>query len=165
MVAKKGAGKKGEAEDGIKTITRNRQALHDFDIVESWECGLVLTGTEVKSLRENPANLSQSYGRYEGGEVWLLGCEIPEYALGHQFNHKPKRARKLLLHRSEIQQIEKKVTERGFTLVPLEMYFKKGIAKVRLALAKGKKLFDKRQALKKTEAKREMDRALKKGKR
>jgi len=165
MVAKKGAGKKGEAEDGIKTITRNRQALHDFDIVESWECGLVLTGTEVKSLRENPANLSQSYGRYEAGEVWLLGCEIPEYALGHQFNHKPKRARKLLLHRSEIQQIEKKVTERGFTLVPLEMYFKKGIAKVRLALAKGKKLFDKRQALKKTEAKREMDRALKKGKR
>lgn len=164
-MAKKGAGKKGEAEDGIKTISRNRQALHDFDIVESWECGLVLTGTEVKSLRENQANLSQSYGRYEDGEVWLLGCEIPEYALGHQFNHKPKRARKLLLHRSEIQQIEKKVTERGFTLVPLEMYFKKGIAKVRLALAKGKQLFDKRQTLKKNEAKREIERALKKGKR
>lgn len=164
-MAKKGPAKKGEAEDGIKNITRNRQAFHDYEIVESWECGMVLTGTEVKSLRENPANLSQAYGRYEGDEVWLLGCEIPEYSLGHQYNHKPKRARKLLLHRAEILQISKKVTERGFTLVPLEMYFKKGIAKVRLALARGKKLFDKRQTLKKTEAKREIDRAMKKGKR
>jgi len=160
-VAKKGQSKK-EAEEGIKTIARNRQATHDYEIVSSWECGLVLTGTEVKSLRENQAQLQQAYGRYEDGEVWLLGCEIPEYSLGHQLNHKPKRARKLLLHRSEIEQIAKKVTERGFTLVPLELYFKKGLAKVRLALARGKKVFDKRQTLKKTEAKREIDRALKK---
>ncbi len=122
---------------------------------------MVLTGTETKSLRENPCQIHQAFGRLENGELWLNGAEIPEYALGHHFNHLPKRARKLLLHRREIADIAQKIIEKGLTLVPLEIYFKNGIAKIQMALAKGKKLHDKRETLKKSEAKREMDRAMK----
>ncbi len=152
---------KEAVEPTLKTLSRNRQALHEYEILDHWECGLVLTGTETKSLRENACQIHQAFARFEDGEIWLHGAEIPGYALGHQFNHKPKRIRKLLLHRREIAEIAQKVVEKGLTLVPLEIYFKNGIAKIQIALAKGKKLHDKREALKKTEAKRDMDRAMK----
>ncbi len=153
--------KKDEETASIKTLARNRQALHQYEILDSWECGMVLTGTEVKSLRENPSQIHQAFARVENDEVWLHGAEIPEYAMGHQLNHKPKRARKLLLHGREISDITTRVTVKGLTLVPLELYFKDGIAKIRIALAKGKKLHDKRETLKKAEASREISRAMK----
>lgn len=153
---------KKEAEStSIKTLVRNRQALHQYEILDSWECGIVLTGTEVKSLRENPSHIHQAFARVDDGEIWLHGAEIPEYAMGHQLNHKPKRPRKLLLHNREISDISSRVTVKGLTLVPLELYFKDGIAKIRIALAKGKKLHDKRESLKKAEATREISRAMK----
>ena len=152
---------KDSEEPKIKTLARNRQAFHEYEILNHWECGMVLTGTETKSLRENPCQIHQAFARFEDGEIWLHGAEIPEYALGHQFNHKPKRTRKLLLHRREIADISQKVIEKGLTLVPLEIYFKNGIAKIQIALANGKKLHDKRETLKKSEAKREIDRAMK----
>jgi SsrA-binding protein len=153
--------KKDEETASIKTLARNRQALHQYEILDSWECGMVLTGTEVKSLRENPSQIHQAFARVENDEVWLHGAEIPEYAMGHQLNHKPKRARKLLLHGREISDITTRVTVKGLTLVPLELYFKDGIAKIRIALAKGKKLHDKRETLKKAEASREISREMK----
>ena len=153
--------KKDDDAASIKTLARNRQALHQYEILDSWECGMVLTGTEVKSLRENPSQINQAFARVENDEVWLHGAEIPEYAMGHQLNHKPKRARKLLLHGREITDISARVTVKGLTLVPLELYFKDGIAKIRIALAKGKKLHDKRETLKKAEASREISRAMK----
>lgn len=160
-LSKSKPGKKEEESASIKTLARNRQALHQYEILDSWECGIVLTGTEVKSLRENPSHIHQAFARVENDEVWLHGAEIPEYVMGHQLNHKPKRARKLLLHGREISDISSRVTVKGLTLVPLELYFKNGIAKVRIALAKGKKLHDKRETLKKAEASREISRAMK----
>src|SRR5437588_7355456 len=124
--------------EGIKTICRNKRALHDYEILESLECGLVLTGTEVKSLREGSSSLENAYAKVDGGEVWLLGSDIPEYSMGNRMNHKPKRPRKLLLHRREIEKFAGKASQRGFTLVPLRLYFKEGKAKVELAVAKGK---------------------------
>ena len=120
----------------------------------------MLVGTEVKSLRDGHANLEDAYAKIEGGEVWLIGCEIPEYAFGNRLNHKPKRPRKLLLHRSEIAKFAGKAAEKGFTLVPLRLYFKDGKAKVEIAVAKGKQTHDKRESLKKADAKREIDRAM-----
>ena len=117
--------------------------------MEKVEAGLVLTGTEVKSLRNGKANLEDAYAEVESGEVWLLGCDIPEYVQANRMNHVPKRRRKLLLHRREIGKLETRVGEKGITLVPLSLYFKKGIAKVELCLAKGRKTFDKREALEK----------------
>jgi SsrA-binding protein len=146
--------------EGIKVICRNKRAFHEYAISDSLECGIVLTGTEVKSLREGSANLEDSYAKIEDGEVWLIGSDIPEYSMGNRMNHKPKRPRKLLLHRREIAKFAGKASERGYTLVPLRMYFKKGRAKVELAVARGKQLHDKRQAQKKTEAQREIRRAL-----
>lgn len=155
-------GKKGDdGEDGIKIICRNKRALHEYHVFDSLECGLVLTGTEVKSLREGSSSLEEAYAKIDGGEVWLLGSDIPEYAMGNRLNHKPKRPRKLLLHRREIAKFAGKASERGFTLVPLKMYFKKGRAKVELAIARGKKLYDKRQDEKKTEARKEIHKAMK----
>jgi SsrA-binding protein len=151
---KKGAG------DGTVNICRNRRALHDYEILDQIECGIVLVGTEVKSLRDGHANLEDAYGRVEDGEVWLIGAEIPEYLFGNRLNHKPKRTRKLLLHRREIAKFADTASERGLTLVPLRMYFKEGRAKVELAVAKGKQFHDKRESLKKADAKREMDRAM-----
>ena len=121
---------------------------------------MVLTGTEVKSLRDGHAGLDEAYAKVEDGEVWLIGCEIREYAMGNQMNHKPKRPRKLLLHRREIQRFAGKATQKGFTLVPLRMYFKDGRAKVEIAVAKGKQSHDKRETLKKKEAEREIKRAM-----
>ena len=147
-------------DSGIKVVARNRRARHDFDLMEKVEAGLVLTGTEVKSLRNGKANLEDAYAEVDKGEVWLLGCDIPEYVQANRMNHAPKRPRKLLLHRREIGKLEVKTNEKGITLVPLSLYFKKGIAKVELCLAKGRKTFDKREALKKQEAKRDIDRAM-----
>jgi SsrA-binding protein len=146
--------------DGIKLICRNRRAFHEYDISDTLECGLVLTGTEVKSLRAGHASLEDAYAKLDAGEVWLIGSDIPEYEQGNRFNHKPKRPRKLLLHRREIDKFAGKASQRGFTLVPLRMYFKQGRAKVELAVARGKQLHDKRQDQKKTDAQREIRRAM-----
>src|SRR5262249_52888073 len=121
--------KKKKDESDLQIISRNRRATHEYHLVETLECGLVLTGTEVKSLREHAANLDDAYAKIEDGEVWLLGCDIPEYSMANRLNHKPKRPRKLLLHRSEIAKFASKATERGLTLVPLRLYFKQGRAK------------------------------------
>ena len=154
------ARQKHQDADGIKTICRNKRALHDYEVLEALECGLVLTGTEVKSLREGSATLEGAYAKVEDGEVWLLGSDIPEYSMGNRMNHTPKRPRKLLMHRSEIARFAGKASERGFTLVPLRIYFKNGRAKVELAVAKGKQTHDKREAKKKAEAQREIKRVL-----
>lgn len=158
--------KKGDnGEPGIVNICRNRRATHDYTIHDTIECGIVLVGTEVKSLREGHSTLEDSYAKIEGNEVWLIGAEIPEYLYGNRLNHKPKRPRKLLMHRREIAKFAAKADQQGFTLVPLRMYFKDGKAKVELAVAKGKVTYDKRQSLKKAEAKRDIDRALAKKRR
>lgn len=147
-------------EEGIQVICRNKRAFHEYEISERIECGLVLTGTEVKGLREGHASLEESYARVDNEEVWLIGSDIPEYSMAHRMNHKPKRPRKLLLHREEIAKFVGKASERGFTLIPLRMYFKNGRAKVELAVGRGKQLHDKRQALKNADAQREMRRAM-----
>ena len=154
------AKKQQKPEEGVKLICRNKRAFHEYHVEDTLECGLVLTGTEVKSLRESQASLDDAYGKIEDGEVWLIGADIPEYAMGHQLNHRPKRTRKLLLHRREIAKFAGKATQRGFTLIPLRMYFKNGRAKVELAVARGKKEYDKRQDHKKEEAKREIRKAM-----
>src|SRR5262249_55135601 len=146
--------------EGIKTVCRNKLAFHDYEIHDTRECGLVLTGTEVKSLRESQASLDGAYAKIEDGEVWLLGSDIPEYSMGNRLNHKPKRPRKLLLHRREIARFAGKASEKGFTLIPLRIYFKHGLAKVELAVARGKALYDKRESKKKAEAQREIRRAM-----
>ncbi len=147
-------------EEGVKVVTRNRRAFHDYEILDRIECGVALVGTEVKSLRDGHANLEDAYAKLEDGELWLIGSEIPEYAMGNRLNHKPKRPRKLLLHRREIDKFVGKASQRGYTLVPLRLYFKRGRAKVELAVAKGKQAFDKRQALKKADSEREIRRAM-----
>ena len=151
--------KKGEA-DGIKIVCRNKRAFHEYEVFDALECGLVLTGTEVKSLRDGHASLEDAYAKIEDGEVWLVGSDIPEYSMGNRMNHKPKRKRKLLLHRREIAKFAGKASQRGFTLVPLRMYFKNGRAKVELAVCRGKQMHDKRQAQKKADAQKEIRRAL-----
>jgi SsrA-binding protein len=151
---------KKKDDDGIKVICRNKRAFHEYVIQDTLECGVVLTGTEVKSLREGQTSLEDAYAKIEDGELWLLGSDIPEYSMGNRMNHKPKRPRKLLLHKREIAKFAGKASERGFTLVPLRMYFKEGRAKVEIAVARGKQLHDKRQAKKTADANREIKRAL-----
>ena len=163
-MAKSGAtmgGSKGKGDDeSYKVVARNRRARHEFDLIESIESGIVLSGTEVKSLRSGKASLEEAYAGIDNGEVWLYGCDIPEYLQANRMNHKPKRPRKLLLHRREINGLVSKASEKGFTLVPLKLYFKGGVAKVEICVARGRKTYDKREALKKKEAKRDMDRAI-----
>lgn len=148
------------ADPERKSLARNKRALHDYHVVESWEAGLMLTGTEIKSLRTGQANMSDSYGVVRDGEVFLLNLHIPPYEQGNQFNHDPTRTRKLLLHKKEIKRMIGAVERQGLTLIPLELYFKRGKAKVALALGKGKKLHDKRADEKKKDDQREMARAL-----
>jgi SsrA-binding protein len=152
------AKKDGDGE--VKVVCRNKRAFHEYEVLESLECGVVLTGTEVKSLRDGHASLEDAYAKIDGEEVWLIGSDVPEYAMGNRMNHKPKRPRKLLLHRREISKFAGKATQKGFTLVPLRLYFKDGLAKVELAIARGKQLHDKRQAAKKADAQREIRRAM-----
>src|SRR5688500_4931374 len=145
--------------DDVKVVTRNRRAAHEYELSDRLECGVVLVGTEVKSLRDGHCVLDGAYAKVDDGELWLVGCEIPEYAMGNRLNHPPKRDRKLLVHRRELAKFAGKASERGYTLVPTTVYFRNGRAKVEVAIARGKQRHDKREALKKSEAKREMDRA------
>jgi SsrA-binding protein len=157
----KSSGAKGKADDsGVKVVARNRRARFEFDLLEKVEAGIVLTGTEVKSLRNGKASLEESYASIDRDEAWLHGCDIPEYTQANRMNHKPKRPRKLLLHRREIDKLISKASEKGYTLVPLQIYFKNGMAKVEISIARGRKLYDKRDALKKQDARRDMDRAM-----
>ncbi len=148
------------ADQGLKMIARNRRARHDYHIEEVYEAGLVLTGTEVKSLRAGRASLTDGFGQISDHEVWLHNVHIPEYTQGTWTNHEPRRTRKLLMHRREIDKLARETTERGLTLVPLALYFKDGKAKVELALARGKRSYDKRHDLAARDAAREVDRAL-----
>jgi SsrA-binding protein len=147
-------------ETGRKLIAQNKKARHDYHIEDVYEAGLVLTGTEVKSLRAGRASLVDAYAVIKDGEVWLQNAHIPEYDQGSWTNHEPRRPRKLLLHRGEIAKLIGKTKESGLTLVPLSMYFKDGKAKVEIALARGKRAYDKRQTLAARDAAREMDRAV-----
>ena len=151
--------KKG-ADGDIQVICRNKRAFHEYEISDRLECGVALTGTEVKSLRDGHASLEDAYAKIEDDEVWMLGSDIPEYAMGNRMNHKPKRPRKLLLHRNEIHKFAAKAEQKGFTLVPLRMYFKDGLAKVELAVGAGKKTYDKREAAKKASAQRDIQRVM-----
>ncbi len=143
-----------------ETIARNKRARHDYHIVDTWEAGIVLTGSEVKSLRNGKANISDAYGIVKDGEVHLLNLHISPYEQASFFNHEPTRTRKLLLHKREIKKMIGSVERQGLTLVPLELYFKRGKAKVAIGLGKGKKLFDKRADEKLRDDQREMQRAL-----
>ena len=149
--------KSTDAKD-VRSIARNRRARHDYHILETFEAGLVLTGTEVKSLRDGKANISDAYGIIRGGEAFLLNLHIAPYESRGYANHEPDRTRKLLLHRKEIRRLIGAVERQGLTLVPLELYFKNGVAKVALALGKGKKLHDKRDAERERDAAREIAR-------
>jgi SsrA-binding protein len=146
---------------GEKLIVDNRRARHDYHLVERIEAGIVLTGTEVKSLRDGRASLQQAYAEVRDGEAWLVGAHISVYDQGNRENHDPDRPRKLLLHRKELDSLYGKVRERGFTLVPTRLYFRDGRVKVELALARGKEVRDKRRDIAKREADRDMQRALK----
>jgi SsrA-binding protein len=149
-----------KTDAGEKLVASNRRAHHNFDILETHEAGLVLQGTEVKSLRESRADLKESYARIDGNEAWLLGLHISPYAQGNRANHDPLRPRKLLLHRGELNRLLGKIMEKGLTLVPLRLYFKQGRAKVELGLARGRKTLDKRHAIREREETREVQRAL-----
>ena len=143
-----------------KIIASNRKARHDYTVVDTYEAGIALMGTEVKALREGRASLVDGYATIDDGEVWLQGVHIAEYAQGTWTNHAPRRKRKLLLHRTEIERLESKTREKGQTIVPLSLYFKDGRAKVELAVARGKKEYDKRHALRERQDRREAERAM-----
>jgi SsrA-binding protein len=145
---------------GVKPIAQNRKARHDYHIEETVEAGIALVGTEVKSCREGRVNLSDAYVTFEYGEAWLVQCHISPYSHGNRANHDPLRRRKLLMHRAELSRLQGKVSQEGRTLVPLRMYFSHGLAKVELAVARGKRVYDKRQAIAEREAKRRIDREL-----
>ena len=145
-------------EVGRKLIAQNKKARHDFSILDTYECGLVLMGTEVKSLRAGRASLIDGFAMVENGELWLHGVHIPEYTEGTWTNHTPRRKRKLLVHKEELRKIASKTKDSGITIVPLQLYFNNGKAKIEIALAKGKKAHDKRQSLLEQQAGREIER-------
>ena len=155
------AGPKTDREKAQRTIAENRKARHDYHILDTWEAGVALLGTEVKSIREGRVNLRDSYARIDNGEVWMLNVHISPYSHRGSSNHEELRQRKLLLHRDEIRKMVGRVAERGLTLVPLELYFKKGRVKVQLALAKGKQAHDKRETIRRREVERETRAAVK----
>ncbi|MFC1949143.1 SsrA-binding protein SmpB [Chloroflexota bacterium] len=145
----------------IKTVTTNRKAYHNYIVQDSVEAGIALTGTEIKSVRAGRVNLGDAYIRPEAGELWLLKAHIARYDAGSYMSHEPTRPRKLLLHRKEINSLASKVAEKGLTLVPLKLYLKDGIAKVEIALGRGKRQYDKREAIARREVERELGRAIK----
>ena len=140
-----------------RVVADNRRARHEYEITDTLECGISLVGSEVKSLRAGKMSLDEAYGRVNGDDVWLIGCDIPEYVKANQLNHIPKRPRKLLMHRREINRFAGLASEKGLTLVPLKMYFKNGRVKLLMGIGRGRKLHDKRQKLKADTAKREID--------
>ena len=144
----------------VKIVAVNRRATHDYFIDDRFEAGLVLTGTEIKSIREGRVNLREGYARISDGEAWLTNVHIAPYEQGNRYNHEPLRDRKLLLHRDEISELIGKVRQRGYTIIPLQLYLKHGRAKVELGLARGKREFDKRESIAKREAQREIERGL-----
>lgn len=146
--------------DGKKIVARNRKAHHEYHVLDTWEAGIVLTGPEVKSIRAGKVSLAEAFARVEDGEVWLHGMHVSPYDPATRWNTDPVRPRKLLLHAREIRRLIGAMREKGLTLVPLELYFRRGLAKVTLALARGKKLHDKRETLKRRTAEREMERAV-----
>ena len=146
---------------GKKIITTNRKAFHDFTIFEKYTAGIVLTGTEIKSVRRNAVNLKDSFAKIEDGEVFLYGAHISPYEQGNRYNHKPDRIRKLLLNKKEILKIHTKVKKDGYSIIPLEMFFFEGLAKLEIGLAKGKKLYDKREAITKKTQERDIARQIK----
>ncbi len=147
-------------QQGIKTVAQNRKAWHDYFIEEKYECGIALFGTEVKSIRQGRVNLKESWAQIRKGEVWVEGMHISPYEQGNIYNRDPLRAKKLLLHRSEIRKLDSLVMRQGFTLIPLELYFRDGRVKVQLGLCKGKQLHDKRDSMAKKDSDREIQRAL-----
>lgn len=170
MAAKKNAAKRAkDTGDGKKVIARNKRARHDYFIDDTWEAGLVLTGTEVKSLRMGRASITEAWIEIDrAGEAWLQGATIPVYVSGTWTNHAPTRKRKLLLHNAELIRLGQKSREKGYTIVPLELYFSKGRAKIEIALARGKQAWDKRETLRRAQDDREARRAMaewRKGKR
>jgi len=154
------SGKSRQSGQGRKLVASNRRARHDYTIEDVVEAGIMLTGTEVKSLRAGRAALTDGYGQISDGEVWLHGVHIPQYTQGTWTNHEPRRVRKLLLHRKEIDRLERSTTERGLTLIPLSLYFSDGKVKIELALARGRRTYDKRQELARRDATREVERAM-----
>ncbi|MEU3356218.1 SsrA-binding protein SmpB [Streptomyces sp. NPDC037389] len=151
---------KDKKESGRKIVAQNKKARHDYHLLTTYECGLVLTGTEVKSLRQGRSSLVDGFVQIDGGEAWLHNAHIPEYAQGTWTNHSARRKRKLLMHRAEIDKLASKADETGHTIIPLVLYFKDGRAKVEIALAKGKKEYDKRQTLREKQDTRESNRAI-----
>ena len=145
----------------IKVVADNRRARHDYELIEFYEAGIELAGTEVKSMRQGKANLQDSFARVEDGQLWLYNCHISPYDHGNRFNHDPVRKRRLLMHRREIQKIKSRMQEKGLTLVPLKLFFKRNWVKVDLALARGKHLYDKRESIAKRDTKRQLDRLVK----
>lgn len=146
--------------DNERLIAQNRKARHNYAVLDTLECGIVLVGSEVKSLRAGRVSLDEAYGRLREDEVWLVGCDIQEYVEANQFNHNPRRPRKLLMHRREIRRFAGLAYQQGLTLIPLKMYFKRGRAKVLLGVCRGRQKHDKREAMKKAEARREIQRAM-----
>ena len=159
-MSKKSGGAKKTGGRGDQVVITNRRARHDYHVLDTWECGIVLAGAEVKSIRDSRANLQDSYARVEDHEVWLYGMHVSPYAFSHG-DLDPVRKRKLLLHHKEIDELERGTAEKGVTLVPMRVYFKDGRAKVELAMARGKKAYDKRHTLAERDAKRETERAMK----
>src|SRR5437867_3909216 len=155
-----GKGDKSKDEPREPVVARNRRARHQYEIMDTIEAGIALVGSEVKSLRAGHASIEEAYARVDDGEVWLIDCDIPELPQASRFNHKPKRPRKLLLHRREVAKFAGEAKQRGCTLVPLKLYFRRGFARIELAIARGRKLHDKREALRKADAKKEMKRAV-----
>lgn len=146
---------------GDRVVAQNRKARHEFHVLETWEAGLVLQGTEVKSLRDGKANLADAFATMSRGELWLYNMHVSPYEQGNRFNHDPLRPRKLLMHRSELRKLVGQVEQKGLTLVPLDVHFSNGIAKVTLALVRGKKLHDKRDTLRERAEQRDMERGYK----
>jgi SsrA-binding protein len=153
-------GKKADQDPNQRSIAQNRKAHHNFLVIDTLECGIVLVGSEVKSMRNGRVSLEEAYARVKDNEVWLVGCDVAEYAEANQFNHAPKRPRKLLIHRREIKRFAALAFQKGLTLVPLKLYFKDGRAKVLLGLCKGKQKQDKREAMKKAEVQRDLRRQM-----
>ncbi|MBZ0188909.1 MAG: SsrA-binding protein SmpB [Candidatus Obscuribacterales bacterium] len=153
--------KDGAPEKTVKTVADNRRARHEYEVLESFETGIALVGTEVKSMRQGKANLQDSFARIENGEVWLYNCHISPYDHGNRFNHDPVRKRRLLLNKREIQKLKSKIQEKGFTLIPLRLYFKANWVKVNLGICRGKRLYDKRQTIAKRETDRQIERLVK----